>query len=327
MSNKKIGNSYALLINIVFFIFITLAGILTVYFLGIYLMDFLKSTNIWLPILLFFVTYSLSHLARIIRLYTILVQNRSGFKQFIYIYLITSWVNLIIPFKLGEIFRVSEFTKFSDSLKKSIVSIWIERFLDSIILCITILSVFILNKGSIQFLPLVLIVVLFISFSLFFFFEFPYTYKHLNTLLIKRVTTKKGIYLLKVVEFLKTVHENTKLLIRGKASILLFMTILIWTLELLSIAVLFGSINLNSILERLVLLLNNVFLSQNIFGAISTYNILSIIILTMFSLIALPKILHHRTNEVKKHYKNKSLFNYKINNKRDLQDYGDDFYG
>lgn len=327
MRNKKIGDSYVLLINIVFFIFITLAGVLTVYFHGIYLMDFLKSANILLPLLLFFVTYSLSHLVRIFRLYAILVQNRSGFKQFIRIYLVTSWVNLIIPFKLGEIFRVSEFTKFSDSLKKSIVSIWIERFLDSIILCITILSVFILNKGSIQFLPLVLIVGLFISFSLFFFFEFPYTYKYLNTFLIKRVTTKKGIYLLKVVEFFKNIHENAKLLIRGKASILLFMTILIWMLELISIAVLFGSVNLNSILEKLVLLLNNVFLVQNIFGAISTYNILSIIVLTVFGFVVLPKIIYHRANEIKKYYKNKNLFNYKINNKRDLQDYGDDFYG
>lgn len=324
---KKIEDSHVLLINIVFFIFTTLAGILTIYFLAMYLINFLNNDNMFFTIILFFVIYSLSHIARIIRLYAILVQNRSGFKHFIYIYLITSWVNLIIPFKLGELFRVSEFAKFSESLKKSIVSIWIERFLDSIILCITILSVFIFNKGSIQFLPLVLIVGLFISFSLLFFFEFPYTYKYLNAFLIKKVTTEKGIYLLGIVKFFKTIHENARLLIRGKASILLFLTILVWMLELLSIAVLFGSLNLNSILERLVLLLNNVFLAQNIFGALSTYKLLSISILTVLSLIVLPKIFINRVDDVKKSYKNKHLFTYKIKNESDFKDYGDDFYG
>lgn len=329
MITKKIMiQKQIFVINILFFAFIFIAGITTVTFFGkfFYQHSFFDIENFKVSFSMFLLFYILSHVVRLLRLFTILIEHKSDFKHFVSIYLITSWVNFIIPFKFGEFFRVSEFSKICRSFNKSIVSIWIERFLDSIVLCFTIVSVYIVNKGNINFIPLIIIVSLFIFFSVLFYVEYPYTFKYLNRFLIKKTSTKKGIYALEVAKILQLIHENIRILIRGKATVLLFLTIIVWLLELLALASLVRSFDVNSLMEQLVVLLNDVFLNQNVFDVIATYKVGPIFILSAFALLPLGKIIKHRIQEVKGYYEIKGKYNYKFSNEVITKEFGEDIY-
>ena len=50
------------------------------------------------------------HFFKMLRLYLVLMEHRISFGRFILLYLRTTFINLIIPFKLGELYRIEEIT-------------------------------------------------------------------------------------------------------------------------------------------------------------------------------------------------------------------------
>ena len=46
------------------------------------------------------------HFFKMLRLYLVLMEHRISFGRFILLYLRTTFINLIIPFKLGELYRI-----------------------------------------------------------------------------------------------------------------------------------------------------------------------------------------------------------------------------
>ncbi len=73
-------------------------------------------TGLYVLIPLFLLGFVVVHAAKMIRLYLVLMERRIVFRRFVLLYLKTTFVNLIVPFKLGEVFRIycisRETTKF-----------------------------------------------------------------------------------------------------------------------------------------------------------------------------------------------------------------------
>ena len=60
----------------------------------------------WWLIPLFTIGLLAVHIFKMMRLYLVLMEHKIDFGKFVLLYLKSTLVNLIIPFKLGEVYRV-----------------------------------------------------------------------------------------------------------------------------------------------------------------------------------------------------------------------------
>ena len=79
------------------------------------------------------------HLLRMFRLYILLVEEKMPIKEFIKLYMKTTIVNTVIPFKLGEFYKMICYGKKLKSYSAGISLVWIDRFFDSVILIILVI--------------------------------------------------------------------------------------------------------------------------------------------------------------------------------------------
>ena len=173
------------------------------------------------------------HVARFIRMYFILLEDLIRPNRFLQIYLKTTFVSTLIPFKIGEIFKMYCYGYETNSWMKGILAVLIEKFFDAIVLC-TFMVPFAIAKGEINLLLVILmsfIVVLSIIY-----FSFNGTYKYLNKFLICRAGGKKSLKILRFLEVIKVTHNNAKRMLKGRFIILLALSFLAWMIEAILVA-------------------------------------------------------------------------------------------
>lgn len=87
----------------------------------------MRMDRIWMiPLLL--IGFLTVHLVKMMRLYLVLLEQKMEFKRFVSAYLRTTMLNLLIPFKIGEIYRVYTFSKMVNSVQIGLFSVIIDRF-------------------------------------------------------------------------------------------------------------------------------------------------------------------------------------------------------
>ena len=89
------------------------------------------------------------HLIKMMRLYLIVMDRKVSFDRFVPAYLRTTLVNLVIPYKIGEIYRIVVFSRISGGFKTGFFSVLIDRFFDTLALCLILLPYQILFSGFI----------------------------------------------------------------------------------------------------------------------------------------------------------------------------------
>ena len=97
-------------------------------------MMFLMSySGLWrLPVIL--ILFLLVHVAKAMRLYLIVIDEKIPFRRFLFLYSATTLVNLLIPYKLGEFFRIFVFIKATGDKKIGFLSVLLDRFFDTVAL-------------------------------------------------------------------------------------------------------------------------------------------------------------------------------------------------
>jgi len=251
-----------------------------------------------------------SHLLRITRLYIIFIEKKFSFVQLLKVYTVTAWVSLVIPFKLGEIFRISEFSKMCRSFKMGFVSIWVERFFDSLLLVIIFISI-IIYTDTVPYV-LLLILVLFILFTLFIFLSFPISYTYTKQLALSQSQSNKGLHLLEFLESLKHYYSFAKKLVRGRFAVLFCITTIIWLVECVVLFLVVRSIFIEYDLGHLVEVLNNIWLMNGFQGTSgSLYKFVGYCVLSLGSILALVHYLYNQLENMRKDAK-KSNYDYRV---------------
>lgn len=256
----------------------------------------------------FVLIYLLSHIMRILRLYILLLEEKIKWKQLLRIYFITTFVNFVLPFKIGEIYRIIEIGTLCNNIRRGIITIWIERFFDAVVLLVLSTCYLIyIDNASYNFIPVYILLLVFSGLSVLFYVEFRHSFNYLNQFIVSKSNTSKGVRILKFLENLKMIHSDIKRLIVGRTTMLILLSILIWCIELIAIYFLAQMININSIVQSFILLINEPFKSQTEFNfeLITIYKNFAFLILF---LIASPYILitfKRRYSEARK-FKNKN---------------------
>lgn len=184
----------------------------------------------WWFIPLFLIGFMAVHIFKMMRLYLVLMEHKIGFGKFVLLYLKTTLVNLIIPFKLGELYRIFCISKATKHWQVGVLSILVDRFFDTLALCMILLplDIFVFGKASLItwiFLSIMVVVVIgYIS-------VLP-TYRYLNRYLIKEKSSPRAMAALKSLDVIKIWYDFTQNLISGRFALIFLASFAGWFCEI-----------------------------------------------------------------------------------------------
>ena len=243
-------------------------------------------------LLLAIIPFMLIHFFRIMRQYIIIMNGKVHMKNLTKAYLTSSLINTIMPFKLGEIFKIYLYGNIIDDYGRSIISVVLDKFFDAVFLLIAfILLEFQLESG----LPLVAYILLFIVCVIFIIYiSFEKTYRYLNEYLIIYKNNRIAIKCLKLLEKLYNLYQNIKDMIKHREILLWGLTLASWTAEISFVYVLKISINNDSNISSFIEYINGSFFGlQNELSNYYTIETVLLIIITLL-LFGIAKICNRR---------------------------------
>ena len=186
--------------------------------------------------------FAIVHFIKLMRMYLIVMEQHIPFKRFLPAYLRTTFVNLIIPYKLGEIYRIAVFSRITEGINVGFFSVLVDRFFDTLALIIMLLP-FILLSGKTVSVPVVLLTI-FLLIILFAYIMFPSAYGYLNHYIITSRDSKNSMAALKGLEKVNEWYMYVKRLVSGRYGILFLFSLAAWAFELVvlvGLAALFGA--------------------------------------------------------------------------------------
>lgn len=211
-------NIVVLLLSIVFFIFINWKR-------GI---DWKRNSIVEMSILI--LTAVIVHSIKIVRLYFVLYGRKISLIEHIKQYCKVISVSMILPFKLGEFFRVYCYGYQIQNYFDGIMIILVDRFVDTLGLLTMILFINIENDLHFSFIFYLLLFFLIAIIICYLIFPGIYHYwKH--ELLISKVSRRKND-LLYLLEKLNHAYLEVSVLIKGRCAILYVLSFCAWGVEI-----------------------------------------------------------------------------------------------
>ena len=185
--------------------------------------------------------FAVIHAVKLFRMYLVLMEHKISFKRFVFAYCRTTLANLIIPFKIGEIYRMAVFSRITGKAGIGIAGVIADRFFDTMALVLILLPLHVLYPSGISAVSVFLAV--FVAVTIFVYMIFPSAYMNLNRYIIMHRDSKNSMAVLKWLEVLNSGYEYIRRLVRGKYALMLLMSFGAWVLEgglLFIIAWMFG---------------------------------------------------------------------------------------
>ena len=218
---------------------------------------YISKTTVVLLVLVFAVFFILVHIVKLFRFYLILLSENIGFKRFIKVYIKTTFVNILLPFKTGEIFRFYCYSNETNNYKIGLLSILVERFFDTCALLIVLIPIELYTIHSLSKLSILLLI--FIVSLLLIFALFQGFYDYMNRFFIFNVYSNKSIQGLKVLEMLNHWYQYIKKLIYGRSFFIFGLSLVAWLTELLMFYSIFGLIRVEFSLKTFSGYINSAF--------------------------------------------------------------------
>ena len=181
-----------------------------------------------------FIGFILVHAIKLMRLYLILVEEDIPFGRFVPAYFRTTLLNLIIPYKLGEIYRIGVFARITGGFRIGFLSVLVDRFFDTLALVLILLPYQLVISGRIT-LPVLLLFV-FVVCVVFFYLVFPSTYTFLNRYIIVKRTSSRSLAVLGGLEAVHEWYEYVKKLVTGRYGMLTLFSFGAWIGEIMVLA-------------------------------------------------------------------------------------------
>lgn len=183
----------------------------------------------WYLIPILAVLFALVHLAKMARLYLVLMEHKINLRRFVLLYCKTTFVNLIIPFKIGELYRIYKIKKETKLWQVGILSVVIDRFFDIFALFLILLPVDLFFKKQIStvtgffFVLLALLTIIYMVVQ-------P-TYVYLNKYIIMHKESNRSMLVLKGLEYVKEWYDFSTNLIRGRFALITLSSLFGWIFE------------------------------------------------------------------------------------------------
>ena len=170
---------------------------------------------------------------KLVRLYVILYGKELDGRDVCFIYLKTSIVNSIFPYKLGELYRSYVLGEIlNNNLLEGMIITILDRFMDTIGLLIVILLNITFAGKSMTVFPMVIALMIFVVLVLMAYYIFPSISTFWNRLLIKNHSSKRKLWALDVIYRSKQLYSYTQQTINGRGIILVILSTVAWLIEI-----------------------------------------------------------------------------------------------
>lgn len=180
---------------------------------------------------------------KMIRLYLIFLNNYIGLEMFSQTYALTTFINIILPHRLGEFYRIFSYGRVCGNFRTGFLGILIDRFFDSLVLIV----LFFLMEGIYgnKLSSLSLLLIAFVILAVFIYVFYPQMYSIINRYLITNNPTKRSLAALRFLNLFNDWYVHIKRMLKGKFPLLMLCSIVSWLLEYIVLANIFTIYNQN----------------------------------------------------------------------------------
>ena len=186
----------------------------------------------WWKIILSTFFYLFSHLLRSFRIAVLLNRQDLSLKKIIEKQFYTNGINLIIPFRLGEIYRMYSFNEIIENYQTSVITFITERALDFFILFIGLIATILIARVDMASLNTPLIFAfIFVLVALFIYYVLPENIRSLNLFIARRYNTRNTLRILAFTGKFYNIITELKNILRQKVATLMVLTAIIWIFE------------------------------------------------------------------------------------------------
>ncbi len=197
-------------------------------------------------ILLAIFLYFLSHLFRVMRLLLLSPNPTISIRELCIEQIKANGVNLMVPFRMGESYRVIVFKKFFSSYTNSFVILVCERLLDIIFIASILFIATIFSDIQLEILnPVITTTSILLLIILLMYFSLEEFLAVIHKIFLSKQTTRTTLaIIINTSRFIK-ILKKTKEIFTSKLSSCILITIVIWTLEILVFYILFRFLELD----------------------------------------------------------------------------------
>lgn len=173
------------------------------------------------------------HGIKAIRLYFALYGQDISIRRYFETYCKVTPVSVLLPFKLGEFFRMYCYGKEIGNILKGIVIVLLDRFMDTLALLMILLIIISINGGAINGFAAALLI--FLMMAIFIFFIFPSFYHFWKKYLLNAKASEHKLWGLRTLKNIQTLYSEIEQVIRGRGIILFGMSLIAWGVEITSV--------------------------------------------------------------------------------------------
>ena len=176
------------------------------------------------------VTVLLVHTVKAIRLYLALYGTDISRSACMKLYCKVTPVSVVLPWKLGEFFRIYCCGSELKSLLKGVVIILLDRFFDTIALVTMMLFLWLLWGGALPMLVYGFLV--FLALVVLVYLGFPGMHEVWKKYLLSSKATAHKLQLLKLLDAASRIYKEIRGVLHGRGSLLYILSILAWGAEI-----------------------------------------------------------------------------------------------
>lgn len=191
-----------------------------------------KNPMLWLII----ITAVTVHMIKALRLFFIFYGSNIKGMLYMKTYCKATPVSIILPFKLGEIYKMYCCGNLIDDYFKGSLSVLLDRFVDTVAL-VTIITIICLIFGS-EMIPLVYLLLLFLVFMIGLYFVFPGLFKFWNKYLLRTKASEHSIRALKILYAANLLYFEIRNIVKGRWTVLYLLSLGAWIIEIGSLILL-----------------------------------------------------------------------------------------
>ncbi len=183
--------------------------------------------------IILFATIFLVYSLKAFRFYFLLVGEGIPLFKYLRIFAITTLINIVIPFKAGEIFRIFRFGHLTKSYIKGLSIVLLDRFIDTISLLVIFASITFFEKNNFGYIFFLLSTVsVFLAVC---FFVLPSILEFWNEYFLKSKSSIRHLRGLILIRQIREIYIEIKNLVKGRFFVLFTFSILSWLIEICSL--------------------------------------------------------------------------------------------
>ncbi len=209
------------------------------------ILDSIASISI-ISALISVILYFTSHFFRVLRLVILSSDSEISIKDLALEQFKANGVNLIIPFRLGESYRVIAFKKFFGSYSRSLIILLCERMLDIILITFILFFASFFSDIHFNFIRnIIYISVILMVLLLLIYFVMDELMSIIHKIFLGKNTNKTNLAIVKFTGSFIRIINQTKIIFKSKISSCFAITFIIWSMEILVFYVLFSHLEIS----------------------------------------------------------------------------------